>query len=164
MRPVGAFALVLLALGLGFGWTARRRWGPLRGVRPWLLALGLAPAHALAVGIAGVVIGVDRGPLAAFAGATLALVVAASSAVAWLLHDRPRWSSLVPPAHAIAQGMVTALLDAPFAAAGADAPTAGSPAVVAIALVLAAAWWVWLPGRGGRPARAAGTRSGRLRS
>ncbi|MFU8887145.1 MAG: hypothetical protein ACNA8N_00920 [Trueperaceae bacterium] len=164
MRPLGAFAFVLLALGLGFGWTARRRWGPLRGVRPWLLALGLAPAHGLAVGIAGVVIGVDRGPLVAFAGATLALVVAAAAAVAWLLRDRPRWSSLVPPAQAVAQGMATALLGGPFAAVGADPPTAGSPAVVAVALVVAAAWWVWLPGRRGRAARAPRTRSGRLRS
>jgi len=164
VRPLGVFALVLLALGLGFGWTARRRWGPLRGVRPWLLALGLAPAHALAVGIAGAVIGVDRGPLIVFAGATLALVVASAATVAWLLRDRPRWSSLVPPAHAVAQGMATGLLAGPFAALGADAPTAGSPAVVAIALVVAAAWWVWLPGRGRRAARAAGTRSGRLRS
>ena len=164
MRPLGVFGLVLLALGLGFGWTARRRWGPLRGVRPWLLALGLAPAHALAVGIAGLAIGVDGRPLAAFAGATVALVVAAAAAVAWLLRDRPRWSSLVPPAHAVAQGMATGLLVGPFAAVGADAPTAGSPSVVAMALVLAAAWWVWLPGRGRRPAGAARTRSGRLRS
>ena len=164
MRPLGAFALVLLALGLGFGWTARRRWGPLRGGRPWLLALGLAPAHGLAVGIAGVVIGVDRGPLIAFAGVTLVLAAVAAGAVVWLLPMRPRWTSLVPPAHAVAQGMATALLGGPFAAVGADAPTAGSPAVVAIALVLAAAWWVWLPGRGGRPAGAPRTRSGRLRS
>jgi hypothetical protein len=164
VRPLGAFALVLLALGLGFGWTARRRWGPLRGVRPWLLALGLAPSHALAVGIAGLAIGVDRGPLIAFAAATLALLVAATAAVVWLLRARPRWTSLVPPAHAVAQGMATGLLGGPFAAVGADAPTAGSPAVVAIAMVVAAAWWVWLPGRGGRAAGAARTRSGRLRS
>jgi hypothetical protein len=164
VRPLGFFAIVLLALGLGFGWAARRRWGPLRGVRPWLVALGLAPAHALAVGVAGVAIGVERGPLIAFAGATLALVGAAAATVAWLLRDRPRWSALVPPAHALAQGMATGLLVAPFAAAGATTPVAGSPAVVSIAVVLAAAWWVWLPGRGGRPARGAGTRSGRLRS
>lgn len=164
MRPLGAFGLVLLLLGLGFGWTARRRWGPLRGVRPWLVALGLAPAHALAVGVAGVALGVAPGPLAAFAGATLALAAAAAAAVAWLLRDRPRWSSLVPPGHALAQGMATGLLGAPFAAVGADAPVAGSPAVVGIAVVVAAAWWVWLPGRAGRPARGARTRSGRLRS
>jgi len=164
VRPLGAFLLVLLALGLGFGWTARRRWGPLSGVRPWLLALGLAPAHAVALGIAGALMGVDGGPLVAFAGATLALVLAAAAAVAWLLRDRPRWSSLVLPAHAVAQGMVTALLAGPFAAVGADPPTAGSPAVLAIALFLAAAWWVWLPGRRGRAARAPRTRSGRLRS
>lgn len=164
MRPLGVFGLVLLLLGLGFGWTARRRWGPLRGLRPWLLALGLAPAHALAVVVAGVAVGVAPGTLLAFAGATLALAVAAAVAVRWLLRDRPRWSALVPPGQALAQGMATGLLGAPFAAVGADAPVAGSPAVVGIALVVAAAWWVWLPGRGRRPPRGAGSRSGRLRS
>jgi len=164
VRPLGVFGLVLLALGLGFGWTARRRWGPLRGARPWLVALGLAPAHALAVGVAGLAMGVAQQALLAFAGATLGLLAAAALAVRWLLRDRPRWSSLVPPGHALAQGMVTSLLGAPFAAVGADAPVAGSPAVVGIALVVAAAWWVWLPGRGRRRPREARGRSGRLPS
>ena len=164
MTLLGRFAIVVLLLGLGFGWMARRRWGPLRGVRPWLVALGLAPAHGAAVAIHGVVRGVEALPLGAFVLTTLALLAAAAATVAWLLRDRPRWTALVPPGQALLQGAVTAALATPFAAVGASPPGQGSAAVMTIALVIAGAWLVWLPGRRASPAQAPRKRSGRLRS
>lgn len=164
MTLLGRFAIVVLLLGLGFGWMARRRWGPLRGVRPWLVALGLAPAHGAAVAIHGAVVGVEALPLGAFVLTTLALVGAAAATVAWLLRDRPRWTALVPPGHALMQGAVTAALATPFAAVGASPPGQGSAAVMTIALVIAGAWLVWLPGRRASLAQAPRRRSGRLRS
>lgn len=164
MTLLGRFAIVVLLLGLGFGWMARRRWGPLRGVRPWLFALGLAPAHGVAVVIHGAVVGVEVFPLGAFVLTTLALVGAAVASVAWLLRDRPRWTALVPPGHALLQGAVTAALATPFAAVGAAPPGQGSAAVMTIALLIAGAWLVWLPGRQVSPPQAPRMRSGRLRS
>ncbi len=164
MTLLGRFAIVVLLLGLGFGWMARRRWGPLRGVRPWLVALGLAPAYGAAVAIHGAVVGVEALPLGAFVLTTLALVGAAAASVAWLLRDRPRWTALVPPGHALLQGAVTAALATPFAAVGASPPGQGSAAVMTVALLIAGAWLVWLPGRRASPAQAPRKRSGRLRS
>ena len=163
MTLLGRFAIVVLLLGLGFGWMARRRWGPLRGVRPWILALGLAPAHGLAVALLGALRGVDPVPLWAFVFATLALLGAAAGGVIWLLRDRPRWTALVPPGQTLLQGAATAALATPFAAVGASPPGQGSAAVTTIALLIAGAWLVWLPGRR-RPPRAPERRSGRLRS
>ena len=164
MTLLGRFAIVVLLLGLGFGWMARRRWGPLRGVRPWILALGLAPAYGVTVAILGALLGVESTALWTFLFATLALLGTAAGAVVWLLRDRPRWTALVPPGQALLQGAVTAALTTPFADVGASPPGQGSAAVTTIALLIAGAWLVWLPGRGSPPPRAPRGRSGRLRS
>ncbi len=164
MTLLGRFAIVVLLLGLGFGWMARRRWGPLRGARPWILALGLAPAYGAMVAIVGAVLGVAPRPLGTFLLATVLLTGAAAGVVVGLLRDRPRWTALVPAVHVLLQGAVTGAMAGPFAAVGAGPPGQASAAVTTIALMIAGAWLVWLPGRWGPPPRAPGRRSGRLRS
>jgi hypothetical protein len=77
MRLLGRFAIGLLLIGLGLGWWARRRWGPLRSLAPWAAALALAPLHAVIVGVRGVSIGADAAALLTYAVATVVLLAAA---------------------------------------------------------------------------------------
>ena len=167
MTLLGRFGLVLLLFGLGLGWAARRRWGPLRGIRPWLVVLAVPPVHALAVLARGVAVGVAPATLSAFAAGTLALLVLAVAFAVWLLRTTPRWSALIPPAHALGQGAAVAALGEPFAALGAAPPGLGSALVLAVTLVAAGAWLVWLPGRRRAGDGAGGgqrERSGRLQT
>jgi hypothetical protein len=169
MRLLGRFAILLLLLGLGLGWYARRRWGPLRGVLPWALVAAVAPLHAAFVGVQGVTIGVGSGPLASYAIATLVLVGLAIGAAAWAMRTRPRWAAPVPLAHAVAHALATSALGPSYAAAGAAPPGLGSAAVVAIAIVALGAGLVWATPAATPPTgRGRGFwglwRSGRLRS
>lgn len=164
MTLLGRFALVLLVLGLGLGWMARRRWGPLRGARPWAIVLAVAPLHAVAVLARGVAVGAPSAALLGFAAMTVVLLGMAVVAATWAMRRSPRWSALVPPGHALLQGVATGSLGAPFAAQGTAPPGLGSALVVAIALVAAGAWLVWAPGRPSAAATGRPERSGRLRS
>jgi len=164
MRLLGLFSILLLVLGLGLGWWARRRWGPLRGATPWLLLLGAAPLHALVVGVRGVNVGIGGAPLAAYGAASLAVLAAAALAARWAMRRRPLAAAVVPLAQALLQALATTSLGAPFAAAGAAPPGLGSALVVGFAVVALGALWIWAP-----PAASGGRfgwlrRSGRLRT
>ena len=169
MRLLGRFAIVLVLLGLGLGWYARRRWGPLRSVVPWAIVAAMAPLHAAVVGLRGATIGVEAGPLGAYALATAALYAIAVAAAAWSLRARPRWSAPVPLAQAVLQTLATSALGPTYAAAGAAPPGLGSAAVVATAIVALGAGLVWATPPATPPTgRGRGFwglwRSGRLRS
>ncbi len=158
MRLLGRFSIVLLLLGLGFGWWARRRWGPLRGVRPWLIFLGAAPLHALVVAVRGATVGVGVGPLAAYALAALVLWGVAGLAARATMRRQPRAASVVPLGQALLHALATTFLGAPFAAVGAAPPGLGSALVVGFAVVVLGVIFVWAP-----PATVAGPRFGWLR-
>jgi hypothetical protein len=169
MRLLGWLAIVLLLVGLGLGWVARRRWGPLRGIVPWAVVAAVAPLHALIVGVRGVSVDVAAGALLAYAAATVALFVAALVTAAWAMRTRPRWSAPVPLAQALLHSLATSALGPAYAAAGAAPPGLGSALVMAIAVVAFAAGLVWTTPRATPPAGPRGRfgflrRSGRLRS
>jgi Kef-type K+ transport system membrane component KefB len=169
MRLLGRFAIVLLLLGLGLGWYARRRWGPLRSVAPLALVAAAAPFHAAIVAMRGVGIGVGAAPLLTYGLATAALFAVAVAVAAWTLRTRPRWSAPVPLAQALLQTLATSALSPAYTAAGAAPPGLGSAAVVAIAIVALGAVFVWATPRA-TPRSGPGRglwgpwRSGRLRS
>jgi hypothetical protein len=165
MRLLGRFAIGLLLIGLGLGWWARRRWGPLRSLAPWVAALALAPLHAVIVGVRGVSIGADAAALLTYAVATVVLLAAAVGAIAWTRRVHPRWSAPVPLAQALLQALATSALGPAYAAAGAAPPGLGSAIVVALTIVVFGAGLVWAtpPSEGRRPFGWL-RRSGRLRS
>jgi hypothetical protein len=169
MRLLGWFTIVLVLLGLGLGWFARRRWGPLRSVVPSAIVAAVAPLHAAVVALRGLAIDVDGGPLTAYGLVTAALFVGAIGASAWALRSRPRWSAPVPLAQALLQALATSSLGPAYAAAGAAPPGLGSAAVVAIAIVALGAGFVWATPRATPPSGPGRSlwrawRSGRLRS
>jgi hypothetical protein len=164
MRLLGRFSILLLAMGLGLGWWARRRWGPLRGAAPWVVLLGAAPLHALVVAVRGATVGVGGAPLAVYGAASLALLAAAALAARWSMRRRPRVASVVPLAQALLQALATTYLGAPFAAAGAAPPGLGSALVVGFAVVALGALWIWAPPAAGGGRFGWLRRSGRLRT
>jgi hypothetical protein len=165
MRLLGRFAIGLLLIGLGLGWWARRRWGPLRSPVPWVAALAPAPLHSAIVGLRGVTIGADPPALIAYAVATLGLLAAAIATVAWSRRAHPRWSAPVPLAQALLQALATSALGPAYAAAGAAPPGLGSAIVVAWAIVVFGATLVWAtPRKEGQGWFGGLRRSGRLRS
>jgi len=158
VRLLGRFGIVLLLLGLGLGWAARRRWGPLSGPWPWTLALAVAPVHAAIVLARGAHVGVDAWRLLGYGGATVLLVAAAALVAARSMRSRSPWSSTVPLGQALLQAVATSALGADFARVGAAPPGLGSALVFGIAVVAAGAWLVWVP-----PRRSGGRRFGWLR-
>jgi hypothetical protein len=168
MRLLGWFAIVLLLLGLGLGWFARRRWGPLRSVAPWAIVAAVAPLHAVIVALRGLSIGVEAGPLLAYAARHGGAVRRRGRAAAWALRP-PALVRPVPLAQALLQTLATSALGPAYAAAGRRPARARQRAVVAIAIVALGAG----PGVGdARATPRSGTarrfaflwRSGRLRS
>jgi hypothetical protein len=165
MRLLGRFAIGLLLIGLGLGWWARRRWGPLRSFAPWAVALALAPLHAAIVAGRGLSIRADPGALLTYGAATVVLLGAAAGAIAWTRRAHPRWSAPVPLAQALLQALATSALGPAYAAAGAAPPGLGSAFVVALTIVILGVGLVWAtpPTEGRRPFGWL-RRSGRLRS
>ncbi|TVR85093.1 MAG: hypothetical protein EA416_17625 [Trueperaceae bacterium] len=147
MRTLGRLLIGLIVLGLMLGFIVRGRWP--RSQLRWLIALCFLPAtlHAGYYTQAALAEGVVPGWVGAYLGVALVGIVFAWWYTLRLAPSRPFGAALMVPGHALAQGLLTGLLERAVIALGASIDPVGTAALGGVSAMLAAALVIVLPTR-----------------